>query len=46
MNEEKICCPKFDPSSWDNKEFNWDNKRFIKDKKYGKNYVVLVGQID
>ena len=26
------CCPKFDPTPWDNKIFNWENKRFIKDK--------------
>lgn len=27
-----ICCPKFNPEPWDNKEFVWDNKQFIKDK--------------
>ena len=32
MNEEKICCPKFDPTPWENKEIVWDNKMFIKDK--------------
>ena len=35
MNEEtknKECCPKFDPSLWDGKEFEWIDKKFIKDK--------------
>lgn len=31
MNEE-ICCPPFNSSKWDNKEFTWNNKRFIKGK--------------
>ena len=26
------CCPKFNPTSWEDKIFKWDNKRFIKDK--------------
>lgn len=36
MDTEQIknqeCCPKFDPTLWDNKTFEWDNKKFIKDK--------------
>lgn len=32
MNEEKVCCPKFDPTGWDEKEFEWSNKKFIKGK--------------
>lgn len=31
-NPKPECCPKFNPTPWDAKEFNWDNKRFIKDK--------------
>jgi len=31
MNEEKICCPKFNPEKWDKKTSSWDNKKFIKD---------------
>jgi hypothetical protein len=27
--ENKICCPEFDPSIWDKKEFTWDKKLFI-----------------
>ncbi|TSC51904.1 MAG: hypothetical protein LiPW41_671 [Parcubacteria group bacterium LiPW_41] len=32
MNDEKICCPQFDPTPWDGKEIVWENKKFIKDK--------------
>ena len=28
---EEVCCPKFDPKKWDEKEFEWKNKKFIKD---------------
>ena len=31
MNEEKICCPKFNPEKWDQKTFSWDQKLFIKE---------------
>lgn len=34
MSNEKECCPKFDPSLWDDKTFEWDNKMFIKDKVF------------
>jgi hypothetical protein len=30
--EEKICCPQFDPFPWDDKLIEWNSKRFIKDK--------------
>ncbi len=30
--EQKICCPKFDPKPWDEKEFVWKDKLFIKDE--------------
>jgi len=29
---ENECCPKFEPSNWDDKTFTWNNKKFIKDK--------------
>lgn len=31
MNEEKICCPKFNPEKWDQKTYTWENKPFIKE---------------
>lgn len=31
MNEEKNCCPKFNPEKWDKKTYNWENKPFIKE---------------
>jgi effector-binding domain-containing protein len=31
-NDNKECCPKFDPTPWDEKEFEWQDKKFIKDK--------------
>ena len=27
-----ICCPKFDPQPWDEKEITWDNKKFVTDR--------------
>jgi hypothetical protein len=30
-NENKECCPKFNPEKWDKKTHNWNNKQFIKD---------------
>jgi len=32
--QKNICCPKFDPTLWDNKNFEWQNKKFIKDKVF------------
>jgi hypothetical protein len=29
MEEEKECCPKFNPEKWDGKTFVWENKQFI-----------------
>ena len=31
---ETGCCPRFDPTGWDDKEFTWRDKRFIKDKVF------------
>ena len=36
---EKICCPKFDPTPWENQEITWDNKMFIKD--YVKSFFYM-----
>jgi hypothetical protein len=41
MNEEKICCPQFDPTSWDNKEIVWTDKMFIKEKTCSFFYMPL-----
>ncbi len=30
-NENKECCPKFNPEKWDQKNYSWDNKPFIKE---------------
>lgn len=30
MNKEDVCCPRFDPTPWDEKIFDWNNKKFIK----------------
>jgi hypothetical protein len=31
MAKEEVCCPKFDPSLWDGKEFSWKDRLFVKD---------------
>ncbi len=41
MNEEKVCCPRFDPTRWDGRTIEWDNKKFIKDKVYTLFYMPL-----
>ena len=28
----EVCCPRFDPAPWDEKEIAWENKRFVKDR--------------
>lgn len=33
-NQKDICCPKFNPGTWDNKTFEWQDKKFIKDKVF------------
>ncbi len=35
------CCPKFDPKSWDGKEFEWKGKKFIKDKVFTIFYMPI-----
>ncbi len=39
--QEEVCCPKFDPTPWDNKEFNWENKKFIKSNVFSLMYMPL-----
>jgi hypothetical protein len=41
MNEEKICCPKFEPTLWDGRTFDWIEKKFIKDKVFTLFYIPL-----
>lgn len=41
MNDEKVCCQKFDPAPWDGKTFDWNNKRFIKDKVFTLFYMPM-----
>lgn len=41
MNEEKVCCPKFDPAPWENKEIVWMDKMFIKGKTLSFMYMPL-----
>jgi hypothetical protein len=31
QNTDEICCPKFDPTPWDNKEIIWKDKLFVTD---------------
>lgn len=35
------CCPPFDPSTWDKKEFEWKDKLFIKDSVRSFLYIPL-----
>lgn len=39
LNSE--CCPRFDPTSWNEKTFNWENKKFIKDKVFTLFYMPI-----
>lgn len=41
MSEEKVCCPKFDPTPWENKEIVWNDKMFIKEKTISFLYMPL-----
>ena len=35
------CCPKFDPTQWDDKVFEWSNKKFIKDHVFTLFYMPV-----
>ena len=41
INLNLECCPKFDPSLWDEKTFNWESKEFIKDKVFTLFYMPI-----
>lgn len=32
MNSDQMCCPKFDPASWQERWLALDGKRFVKDR--------------
>ena len=34
QTKEFDCCPPFDPTPWDDKQFQWDRKRFVKDRVF------------
>ncbi len=45
-SQSEVCCLKFDPIPWENKEFNWNNKKFIKDNVCTLFYVPInFGQV-
>ncbi len=39
--ENEVCCPKFDPEPWQEKEFEWEDKQFIKTKSFTIFYVPV-----
>ena len=39
--EKELCCPQFDPTSWNEKEFEWNNKIFVKDKVFTLFYMPM-----
>lgn len=41
MTEEKICCPQFDPTPWENKEIVWNDKMFVKGETVSFFYMPL-----
>ena len=40
MNQE-TCCPKFEPTSWDEKVIEWKDRKFIKSKVFTLFYIPL-----
>lgn len=43
---EEICCPPFDPASWDEKMMEWTSKKFVKDKVFTFMYMpVTFGKV-
>jgi hypothetical protein len=40
-DESPICCPKFDPSAWDDKILEWTERSFIKDHVFTLFYMPL-----
>lgn len=41
QNPEPECCPKFDPTPWDNTNIEWQDKKFIKDKVFTLFYMPM-----
>jgi hypothetical protein len=39
--EDPICCPKFDPAPWDDKNFEWNDKVFVKGSVFTIFYMPL-----
>lgn len=39
--QEQECCPKFDPTPWDDKVIEWKNKMFVKDKVFTLFYMPI-----
>jgi hypothetical protein len=39
--EDPICCPKFDPAPWDDKNFEWKDKVFVKGSVFTIFYMPL-----
>ena len=30
--DDPVCCPRFNPESWDGKTITWQGKRFLQDR--------------
>lgn len=46
MKNEETCCPRFEPSLWDEKEITWKDKRFVKDNVRAMMHIPLnMGQV-
>ncbi len=41
LENNKICCPQFNPEPWQDKTIDWQNKKFIKDKVFTLFYMPL-----
>lgn len=39
--KNETCCPKFDPTPWDDKIIEWKDKKFIKDKVFTLFYLPI-----
>lgn len=39
--EEKECCPRFDPTPWDEKTFEWKDRKFIRDRVFTLFYMPM-----
>jgi len=35
------CCPKFNPTVWNEKSFKWENKKFVKDSVFTLFYIPI-----